>query len=102
SVLLFTKKGKVEAGAIFTFPALLVPISYMVVIKLYLNEELLFSNALHFIFYEFYNGGVNTNIGLNNFILTGISFIRTFFQVHGTLLYLVKFNLLFLLPILLF
>lgn len=102
SVLLLYKKGRIKAGIVFLIPALLVPITYLLVIKLYLNEELLFSNVLHFIFYEFYKGGVNTDIGLNNFILTGISFIRSFFQVHGNLLYLIKFNLLFLLPILLF
>ena len=85
---------------LFAIPALIVPVSYLLVIPLYYKMPLTYFNIIHFVFHDFYTGGVTTTIGLNNFYMTGISFIRTFFQVHGILIILIKNSWVYVIPIL--
>lgn len=58
------------------------------------------SGILQFMLHDVYAGQVNTSIGVNNFIMTPISFIRTFIQVHGYMKPLLMDNpILFILPL---
>lgn len=58
------------------------------------------TGIIQFVLHDVYAGQVNTSIGLSNFIMTPISFIRTFIQVHGYMKPLLMANpVLFILPI---
>lgn len=58
------------------------------------------TGILQFVLHDVYAGQVNTSISLNNFIMTPISFIRTFIQVHGYMKPLLMANpILFVLPV---
>ena len=99
-VIFITKNFK--QVLLYTLPALIVPLVYLIVIEFYCKLPITYFNTTHFVFHDFYSGGVTTAIGLDNFYMTGISFIRTFFQVHGIQIILIKKSLFFLLPILIF
>jgi hypothetical protein len=58
------------------------------------------TGIIKFVLHDVYAGQVNTSISLTNFIMTPISFIRTFIQVHGYMKPLLMANpLLLILPI---
>ncbi|GGK69492.1 hypothetical protein GCM10011405_16990 [Rufibacter glacialis] len=71
----------------FGLPALVVPLGYAVALLL---QEIPFTQALTFVFKGFYQGQVDTQITYKNFLLTGISFGRTFLEVHGRIPFLLK------------
>jgi len=78
---------------LFTIPAFVVPIAYMLVIKFYNKNDLGISSIIKFIFHDYYTGDAKTDISGLNFLLTPVSFIRTFFQVHGLMATLLKKNI---------
>ncbi|MEA3494563.1 MAG: hypothetical protein U9R42_00825 [Bacteroidota bacterium] len=95
-ILIYSKKIK----NIFWYllPVLIVFLSYALIIVFYNKQQLSFSNIIHFVFLEFFKGGVRTGSGLDNLLFTTINFIRTFFQAHGLMLFLFKKNILYILP----
>jgi hypothetical protein len=85
-IMIFNSNShKLKSGAIFILPGtILIALTYLLV-YLNLKNYLLIkdNNFVQFIFRDVYAGQVNTQIGLNNFIMTPISFVRSFLQVHG-------------------
>ncbi|WP_205501091.1 glycosyltransferase family 39 protein [Rufibacter psychrotolerans] len=79
----------------FVVPALVVPLGYAVVMEL---QGMPLLQAHRFIFLDFYKGEVETTVTYQHFLLTGISLVRTFFEVHGRQYYLVQQNVLYILP----
>ncbi len=79
----------------FVLPAGVVPLGYAVVMAL---QHIPYSQAPRFVFLDFYKGEVESAITYKNFLLTGISLIRTFLEVHGRLYYLGKQNLFYIIP----
>jgi len=75
----------------YFLPALIVPITYIVVFY-YLTDVFSFEGLLKFVFREFYKGNVESEITLNNLILTIINSVRTWIQVHGNLIGIVNTN----------
>ncbi|WP_187261543.1 hypothetical protein [Pontibacter beigongshangensis] len=73
---------------LFGLPALLVPLVYVLVLVWYLGQALQVQRLLAFVLHDFYAGSAGTSIGVLNFVLSGVSFVRTFVQVHGLMLYL--------------
>ncbi len=75
----------------------------LLVISVYLiayNYSKSATGIKQFVLHDVYAGQVNTSIGLNNLIMTPISFIRTFIQVHGYMKPLLMANpVLFVLPV---
>ena len=71
-------------------PALIVLLSYALIIVFYNKQQLSLNNIIHFVFLEFFKGGIRTGSGLDNLLFTAINFIRTFFQAHGLMLILFK------------
>lgn len=90
-LLLFpgNKLKKKSSLASFFLPALIVPAAYSLAVY-YTIGHVSPGNFIHFIFREFYRGNVETEIGLNNFLLTGINFVRTWVQVHGNMVKLIQ------------
>ncbi|AKQ45378.1 hypothetical protein TH63_06570 [Rufibacter radiotolerans] len=79
----------------YLLPALVVPLGYGIALSLL---HIPFSQAHRFVFLDFFKGEVETTITFKNFLLTGISFMRTFLEVHGRQLFLLEKNLLYILP----
>ncbi|WP_210464697.1 hypothetical protein [Rufibacter roseolus] len=79
----------------YLVPALVVPLVYALVMY---QQDIPFPQAHRFVFQDFYKSSVNTSISSQNFLLTFISFIRTFLEVHGRLYFLAKANILYIIP----
>lgn len=52
-----------------------------------------------FIFHDYTTGSAKNEVGIKNLYMLAISIIRTFFQVHGNMFFLISKNILFLLPV---
>lgn len=85
-------KKDIKSFLIFAFTAFIVPASYLLVISIYYNLPLTLASILHFTFSDYYSGAAEISLGINCFILTVISIIRSFFQVHGYIANLPKIN----------
>lgn len=91
-------KTGIKRGLVFTSAFVLAPLVYFLVIIFYLHQSLSFYNITHFVFHDYYTGDAGNHLGVNNFLLGGINFIRTFFQVHGQMEVMVANNKLWLVP----
>lgn len=95
-------KSRKLASVIFYFlPSLIVPAVYMIVVHSTQNCGFSVKCLWSFFTPVLTSDSVQYNIGADNFYLGVINFFRTFYQVHGYMIFLVKKNLLFLLPALL-
>ncbi|NBC24277.1 MAG: hypothetical protein GVX78_01515, partial [Bacteroidetes bacterium] len=65
----------------YSVPALSVPLIYILVYYLDMGEA--DQSFIEFIFHNYQEGRATFSIDYRNFILTPISFIRTFLQIHG-------------------
>ena len=79
--LVYNKKLKSLAWYLFSTP--LVLIVYSVVLVSYYKTSFSFDHLLKFLAEYYYSSQADTGIGLNNFVISAITFFRTFFQVHG-------------------
>jgi hypothetical protein len=68
---------------IFVLPTLIVLLVYSCVLVFYENTAFSFENLFRFIASYYFSENADTSFGLNNVIITPISFVRTFFQIHG-------------------
>jgi hypothetical protein len=99
---LILKKEKLRTVISYFLPSsLIVFASYILVITLSLNQELSVESILAFTFYDYYSGVAKSSFGLSNLIFIIISSIRTFVQLHPNIFYLIKQNIIYVLPILL-
>jgi hypothetical protein len=95
--LIFWSKSNFNKLILYALPALIVPLTYVIV--LYVHQGFFsIEDLIQFIFREFYRGNVDQHIGVNNFILTIISFVRTFMQAHGNMYLIINQYLWFLIP----
>lgn len=85
---------------VYSISAILVLITYVIVLFFYSHEIPNFTSFLHFVFHDFYTGSAKTEFGSKNIIMFFISSVRTFLQIHPNILFLIKKNLLFAIPIL--
>ena len=89
--LIFVSKRGLNGKALMLFiiPAsLLVLGTYLLVY--YAINPFHDKDIIRFMLHDYISGSAGTSIGLANFYMTGISFIRTFFQIHGYILPLIK------------
>jgi len=92
--------GGGEKIILYLLPSLLVPCVYMCVLFFHFGKNPFSFYALsHFILEDFYRGHVDSSISLQHFLLTPINFIRSFIQVHGNILSLIKYNILWCIPL---
>jgi hypothetical protein len=89
-------KRKVKPLAWFAIPALIVPISYILVLVFYYNQPLTFGSLLQFVFRDYYSGAAGVSAGSNSLLFSVISLVRTFFQVHGYFVFLPRFSILYI------
>ncbi|MDD3319907.1 MAG: hypothetical protein PHS59_00480 [Paludibacter sp.] len=79
--LIYNKNIKSLGWYLLSTP--LVLIIYSVVLVTYYKTGLSFENLFKFLAEYYFNSKAETSIGLSNFVITAITFFRTFFQVHG-------------------
>ncbi len=91
-------KTSIKRGLVFASTFVVAPLAYFLVIALYLHQSLTVYNITHFVLHDYYAGGAGSHLDFNNFLLGGINFIRTFFQVHGQIGVIVGNNKLWLVP----
>lgn len=76
---------------LFMIPAIIIPIAYIGAFSLESGSTLTLFSLTKFILLDFYQGNVDTP-GWITLILTAINLIRTFYQVHGNMLYISGYN----------
>lgn len=83
---------------LFILPSLLVPAFYLVAVPFYQNCN--FSPECFWNFFSptLESENVQYKIGTDNFYLGAINIIRTFYQVHGYMFFMIKNNLLYVVP----
>jgi hypothetical protein len=81
---------QVKNAILFTIPALIVPIAYILATFVYYNNPIEPNSLLQFVFRDFYSGHANVATGLTSFMFTAMSLFRTFLQVHGYIFVLIK------------
>ncbi|MEA4935718.1 MAG: hypothetical protein VB102_03645 [Paludibacter sp.] len=74
---------KIKPLLVFSATTLLVPFIYILVMIFYQKIDFSAGNLVRFLGDYYYSNNANTDFGLINFIVTPITFFRTFFQVHG-------------------
>ncbi|MEM8898109.1 MAG: hypothetical protein AAGC85_08390 [Bacteroidota bacterium] len=68
-----------KKGWVILLPSFLIPAVYLLIWISLDSAETFFQ----FINRDFYSGTASFSVGIHNFLLTGINFIRSFMQVHG-------------------
>lgn len=82
SFLIFVFNGKWRFITRFILISLIIPITYSLVV--YFQEgNLSFSSLINFVLYDYRNSNAEMPILNNVIILSAISLVRTFIQVHG-------------------
>ncbi len=81
--LLRTKK--IKNILLFLIPTFTVLIAYSTVLTCYIHIPFSIENLITYLADYYYSNDADIHIGSVNFILTPISFFRTFFQVHGNI-----------------
>ena len=98
-LLFFDKRNIVKVLFFYVLGGLIVPLVYGLVI-FNIEGELNIDNFIHFIFHAFYKGSVQSGYDLMGLFLTFVGFFRSVFQVHPSILFLIKKNMIFIIPIL--
>lgn len=93
--MVFLKKQYFKDAVIFFLPALLVPFVYFLVFVFYQGNAFSVFAFFEFIFSDYQSGTAEFSIDFRNFLLTPVSFIRSFVQVHGYMYHLSMSNLIF-------
>lgn len=78
---LFTRRYKAILS--YLAPTPLVLAIYAVVLHFYDHTAVTIPNLFHYLASYYYSDNADVALGLKDFLITAITFFRTFFQVHG-------------------
>ncbi len=98
---IYLSQNKIKTLLIYILPALIVPISYILVIKFYNNQSLNHLNFIHFILHDYFAGTAKLQFGWKNIFLTLVSTFRLMFQAHPIIVKLINISYLYILPFIL-
>ena len=101
----FLRTRKIKNVFYFSIPAFSVLAVYSIVLIFYDKISFSFNHLIRLLFHYYYSDSADVHLGSVNFIMTPISFFRTFFQVHGVIsdiLRLIPFFYILFLPVLFF
>jgi hypothetical protein len=76
-------KKEFRNSFLYAISAIIVPTGYILVLALYYKVNISVDSLLQFTLRDFYSGSATIGFGFKYIILTAISFIRSFIQVHG-------------------
>lgn len=85
---------------LYTLPAWIVPLAYVLVIIFYNNLTFNLENLFQFVLRDFYRDSVIAEFGLKTVFLSIVSCVRTFIQIHPIILAILQKNILFFIPLL--
>ena len=83
-------KSSFKFIAIYSITAVIVPIIYYIVFFFQSTSTNNAISFLKFVFHDFVQGNVDSDFGFKNIVLGIINFVRTFYQIHGKMYYLIK------------
>lgn len=86
------KKRNLKLIFYYALPALIVPLGYVLVMAFYYSLPLSIESLTQFVFRDFHSGSATVSLGLKSILFVGISFVRTFIQVHGYFINLLKLH----------
>ncbi|WP_010424217.1 hypothetical protein [Anaerophaga thermohalophila] len=89
-IALILKTKSLRLLLVYSLPAIIVPVVYLFVFVFYQNNPFSFDGLLQFVFYDYHAGVAEFSVNSKNFLLTPVSFIRTFIQVHGYMFNILK------------
>jgi hypothetical protein len=79
----FLLTGKIRHVFLFSMITLFVPFVYSLVLVFHYQIDFSFENLIKFLGEYYYSDKADVKFGLLNFMITPVTFFRTFFQVHG-------------------
>lgn len=85
----------------FSISSFIVPLAYVLVLVFCTTQPLSLEHFIRFVLHDFYHGTATTKFGLMNFEMTAISCFRSFLQVHGSVLLLLKSCVFYFIPLVL-
>ena len=88
-VVLIGRDG-LKKSFFYFIPSFVVPFAYVLVLVFYQKNSLTVGSLIEFVLRDFHSGAATVSFGLKSILFAGISFIRTFVQIHGYIIYVVK------------
>jgi hypothetical protein len=82
-LLALTRVRNLKVLALYALPALMVPVGYILVVTLYYGIPFSYDSLIQFTLRDFQSGAATVSLGAKSIFFVGISFVRTFLQVHG-------------------
>lgn len=79
----FLSTGKIRQIALYAFPTVSVLLVYSSVMVFYEGRDFSFYELWKYLSDYYHSDDAKMGIGFSNFMLTPVSFFRTFFQLHG-------------------
>jgi hypothetical protein len=98
-LIVVIRERRIKSFVYYLLPALIVPITYILVLVFYYSTPFSFEALLQFTFRDYYSSSAGVSIGVKSIMFTSISFIRTFIQVHGYMVNMIKQNYLLVIPV---
>lgn len=92
------KSKKLTSALFYVLSSLVVPLVYTIIVPITQNCGLSRDCLWSFFTPVLSSDNVQYAIGTDNFYFGAINFFRSFYQLHGNMVFLVKKNLVFLLP----
>ena len=83
-------KRQWKPALIYLSPMLMVPLAYAIVWWFGTPSEGQAASLIRFFFHEYYTGGASVSVDSTSILLAFINLFRTFFQVHGNMLLLLR------------
>ncbi|MCF6297332.1 MAG: hypothetical protein L3J08_05015 [Flavobacteriaceae bacterium] len=96
-VILYKKQFKIIF--LYVLPTLIIPIAYLLVLYYYNYQDININNIWQFVFHDYFSGSAKSELSIMNLIFIVISSIRTFFEIHPKIIILIKYNWLFIVPL---
>ncbi|OQX97495.1 MAG: hypothetical protein B6I20_12490 [Bacteroidetes bacterium 4572_117] len=87
---LISFKYKTKPLVFFLLPGFLIPVVYFLAFRFGNNEFIKADNLLIYVLYDYFYGTANVEFSFDNIILGFINLIRSYVQVHGIILILIK------------
>lgn len=88
----FVLTKNIKSILLFFSTTLIIPLTYIGILTSISSAKLNPMNLFRFVLNDYVTGSASASIDGMNFILTPISFFRSFFQVHGIILDFIRIN----------
>ena len=80
----------IRKASLYLAPAAIVPIIYILIHTVYYHNQLNITSIYQFVFRDFHSGAATVSLGAKSLMFAAVSFVRSFIQVHGYFINLIK------------